>query len=303
MSENTEALPAEQASSQPDLFALVVLLTHLIPKNLISFLTGLIVRLKLPHPLSSWLNKAFVRIFKIDMSESMKPLDGFDCIESVFTRELKSGMRPIESELCSPADGRLAHSAPLKDGQAIQAKGLYYSASDLVFGESAEPRSSSYKWFTTVYLAPHNYHRVHAPVSGEIVNIRHLPGELWPVNLPFVKRLPRLFVRNERLCFDICIENGGMVHVVMVGALNVGRIETRHLKKVITNSWSRQFGLPPTSYPQNPKILVKAGDELGTFMLGSTVVMVFDDKAVECFNLKEDAGNNPIELGRTLLGK
>jgi phosphatidylserine decarboxylase len=291
----------DQTTPPPDLFAVVVLLAHLLPKNILSYLTGLLVRVKLPKGAANWLNKGFVALFKIDMSEALMPLETFDCIESVFVRKLKEGERKIESDLCSPADGFLAHSAKLIEGQAIQAKGLYYKASDLVFGESAEPHNTSFKWFTTIYLAPHNYHRVHSPISGEITCIRHLPGELWPVNTPFVKRLPRLFVRNERLCFDILMSNGGFVHVVMVGAFNVGRVETKHLPQVVTNSWARQFGISPKSYPQETPIKIDAGDELGTFMLGSTVVLVFDEKAAETFALKEETGNNPIKLGRTLL--
>jgi len=292
---------SKNTKSEPDLFQTIVFLAHMLPKNLVSFLTGYLVRIEFPEPLARFLNKCFVKIFGINMAEAELPIEDFKSIEEVFTRKLKADARSIDSDFCSPADGFLAYSQALQSNQAIQAKGLSYCVSDLIFGETAEQRTGKYSWFTTVYLAPHNYHRVHTPLGGRLLNVRYIPGELWPVNNPFVKRLPRLFVRNERLCFDIEVAKDAYAHVVMVGALNVGRIASGFLGQEVTNSWERQFGTSPRNFPQNTCPTLKAGDELGTFMLGSTVVVVLDENAEKLFKLKSQEGDFPIELGRTLL--
>jgi hypothetical protein len=107
------------------------------------------------------------------------------------------------AEVVSPADGMLVKSLPIQDGRAIQAKGISYSAESLVFGDQKSPSDFNPAWFQTVYLAPHNYHRVHSPVAGKLTAIRHIPGKLWPVNEQFVGLIPQLFTTNERLVFDI----------------------------------------------------------------------------------------------------
>ena len=296
---STEPISIPMTSNDPS--TPFVVLMSLLPKNLISFITGWLARLKLPEPLQRTLNGAFVGAFKINMNEAELGLSDYKSIEDVFTRKLKAGLRTIQGKLVSPADGFLARSGPIKAGQLIQAKGLTYDARELVFGGynvAAPLRDSS--WFTTVYLAPHNYHRVHSSVSGRLTCIRHLPANLWPVNLPFVENLPRLFCRNERLVFDIETEDGGVVHAVMVGAFNVGRMETPHLKEFATNEWESNSNPQPKEFRLNPAIELKAGDELGTFLLGSTVVLVFDQKAAVQFQPVQAEGNKPILMGQAL---
>src|SRR5690606_16767394 len=120
-------------------------------------------------------------------------------------------------DFCSPADGFLAQSSRARSEEAVQVKGHTYSLKDLFLGDTAvDVPDLGIGRYYTVYLAPHNYHRVHAPISGELIGIRYLPGELWPVNLPFVKNLPRLFTRNERLVFEIRTANQGYYYLAMV---------------------------------------------------------------------------------------
>ncbi len=274
----------------------------ILPQNMVSLAVGSIVRAKLPGPLAKPLNKAFVSAFGINMAEAEKPISEYATIEDIFTRKLQSGSRIVAPGFASPADGILERSEATVEGHAIQAKGIKYCLKEFVFGTSAhKSNNSDYlpSWFTTVYLAPHNYHRVHAPCSGKVVGLRYIPGRLWPVNRPAVSIIPGLFCRNERLVFDVETPGGGKVWVVMVGAFNVGRMVTPLHKDFVSNAVSRQFSsIKPVEIPVSQQIA--AGDEIGTFMLGSTVIVVFDKKAME--DLKPRLVETPmaVRMGESL---
>lgn len=290
-----------------------------------SLVTGWGARLKLPGPLQKWANTLFVRIFRLNMGEAqMASPAAYASIEDLFIRHLRPGVRPVHSRYASPADGYLAWSSSLRHGAAIQAKGIDYDPAELVWGGDAAlhgAEAAEFRWFTTVYLAPHNYHRVHAPVSGLIRAVRYIPGDLWPVNAPFVQFFPDLFLRNERLVFDIVLtadlegnkSNSGvmMAHVVMVGAFNVGRMTTHLLPDFSTNSL---LGLPQLQRTwhlngaselghgaSGGMVSVGAGDELGAFLLGSTVVIVLNEAATKFLKPVQAAGNRPILMGQSLM--
>lgn len=232
------------------------------------------------------------------MIEAEKPAGSYKTIEDIFTRALKPGERSLGSEPLSPADGMLSVSAPVEKGLAIQAKGIDYSVSDLVYGRSEKDSGFNPIWFTTVYLAPHNYHRVHTPVTGTIKEIRYIPGELWPVNRPAVNYVPNLFCRNERLVFTLNTDRG-RVHAVMVGALNVARMVTPFWPELTTHACIK--ALPGKSIEKKGlSIQIKAGDELGTFMLGSTVVLVYEEGSIDTENMKKVSSPEKIEMGNTL---
>lgn len=278
----------------------LLVLGKLYPQNFFSFLLGALVRVKIPF-ISPLLNKLFVLVFRINMEEAEKSIEDYGTIEDVFTRALKPDARSAFGELTSPADGTWSQAGALENGSAIQAKGLYYDPIELVYGPShdligAEP--PKFSSFATIYLAPHNYHRVHSPVGGTLERIRYIPGELWPVNEPFVKWLPKLFTRNERLIFDIALEGGGKVHAVMVGALNVGRMVSPFLEGFASNDYFNDARAK--LFEMDEKVSLKPGDELGTFMLGSTVVLVFDDLAEKKLPSLNFKGKSPIKMGESL---
>lgn len=281
-----------------------LLLLTLLPKNLVSYLTGVLVRISFPGPLGTTLNKAFVKAFGLDMSEAEHPLSHYENIEAVFTRRLKPSSRPLtEDAYCAPCDGILSLTEAVKEGEttALQVKGSSYSLAELVFGKDTVSDQFQAAWVSTFYLAPHNYHRVHSPLSGNLVSIRHIPGTLWPVNPKFLNKIPRLFAQNERLVFEIRRENGGTVFLVMVGALNVGRITTPFSKKMITNNslWGKTE--PLETLDPEPKI--DKGQELGTFLMGSTVVLVFDKKALDSLPSHPlfVASKKEVQMGESLL--
>ncbi len=283
-----------------NLLSKLSMLGKIYPQNFSSFVLGTIVRQRVPL-LSPVLNRPFVLSFKLNMKEAEKPLQEYHTIEDIFTRKLKPNSREIQGELVSPADGMWSQGGHLEDGAAIQAKGLYYDTKELVFGPEASPATKKLNFiiFSTIYLAPHNYHRVHSPVSGRLRFIRYIPGDLWPVNEPFVKWLPNLFIRNERMVFDIELEGGGFVHVVMVGALNVGRIVSPFLKNFFSNDYFKKVRCK--TFEMEKEVYLKPGDELGTFMLGSTVVLVFDHQAMENLPPIKFVGKRAVRMGESLI--
>ncbi len=271
----------------------------LVAQNIMSFTTGLLARARLPKPLAILANRIFAKAFGINMSEAASPLASYATIEDLFTRRLKPGVRGFEGPVCSPADGYLAMSAPAESGRAIQVKGLDYELSELVFGPNYQGEKPHLAWYQTIYLAPHNYHRVHAPFNGVVRRITHRPGELWPVNNSFVRRIPRLFARNERLVFEFSLEHGGTAFVVMVGAFNVGRMVTPLAPGLVTNSAQRQWRPVVSDLTLDPPSPVLIGDEIGTFMLGSTVVVIFDKAAINGLKLIEAQDGRPVRVGQT----
>lgn len=251
-------------------------LVRALPRPLLSRLVGWLVRLRLPAVLSLPLVRTFVRLARIDMSEAELPIDAYRTIEDVFARRLKPDARIICGDISSPSDGVLTLSEPVHEGSTMQVKGLAYSVNELLHGDHVKTADTKPAHALTVYLSPRNYHRVHSPVSGVVREIRYFPGDLWPVNEKFIRLVPSLFVRNERLVLRIDMPERGVVHVVMVGALNVGRMTTPLLPDFVSNATSAR---KPFTVAMNHD--VRPGDELGVFLLGSTVVMIFDEVAAE----------------------
>ncbi len=272
-------------------------LGRVLPLNAISWLTGKIAEVSLPKAMQTSLNKGFAKTFGIDVAEAERPISDYRSIEDFFTRKLVPGARPIAGELCSPADGILSVSGLADNATAIQAKGLTYSLKELMFGsESGE--DISLKAWATIYLAPHNYHRVHSPITATLSTIRYFPGELWPVNSPSVGFTPRLFTRNERLVFELETE-GGTLYLAMVGALNVGKITTPFLHNFATNNSPLKKEGTQVFCLDKP-VSIKAGQELGTFLLGSTVIIAFDEALAKGYRISKAWPSRSIRMGEAL---
>lgn len=279
----------------------LVLGLGLLPQNLLSFLVGVFVRLRWPMFLQRPLNRGFVALFGLNMGEAEKPLRDYRSIEDIFTRALLPNRRAISGPYASSADGTLEMSrAALSGDEAVQAKGLTYSLAELVYGDRSRLIDS--KWFTTVYLAPHNYHRVHAPFSGRVTGLRYVSGRLWPVNRPAVRAVPGLFCKNERLVFDFELDGGGKAWVVMVGAFNVGRMSTPLKPDFVTNALPGLLSVAsnPVEMKFASPVPVAVGAELGTFMLGSTTVVVLDSVARDALAPKELIGPQKVSVGQCL---
>ncbi|MCY0899080.1 MAG: archaetidylserine decarboxylase [Firmicutes bacterium] len=220
----------------------------------------------------------FVERYGIDVSELEKPLDEYATLAEFFTRRLAPGARPVANDpslLVSPCDGVLAQHGALADGTLIQAKGRVYTVERLLSGDSHLAQEFCGGWYWTIYLSPRDYHRVHAPISGDIIGYAHVPGTLYPVNDHGVQAVPDLFVQNERVVTYLATPMG-RVAVVMVGAFVVGGITLAFAPELHTNR-------RPLAVKQvwlNPSKAVTRGEELGAFTFGSTVIVLAEAQRV-----------------------
>jgi len=249
------------------------LVSEAVSSPALSRLTGRLAALRAPAFLLQPLLRAYVRFYGVDIKEAAQPLHAFPTFNAFFTRRLRDGLRPLPAEegVVSPADARLATiGAVPKDGRLEQVKGRTYAIDELL-GSAEEAALFRGGAQATLYLSPSMYHRVHAPVDGRVVSLRHLSGRLYPVNPGAVRSVDRVFVRNERLVVSLDGGSLGSVAVVLVGAANVGRI-TLAFAPLVTNT-----GGPGTFVRLTNEVRLRRGDELGAFNLGSTVVVLLAD--------------------------
>lgn len=216
--------------------------------------------------------RAYCRAYRIDLDDYEIPEQGFPTFDAFFTRQLKPGLRPLDPEpdaLLSPADGRVEDIGAIEPGAKLTVKGHAYSVAELLADRWAASLYAGGQ-FAIVYLSPRDYHRVHAPVDGRVQAVRHVPGSLFPVNSIGLQHIPRLFARNERVVVEQNSAAHGPVTSVMVGAIGVGRISLAFDPDLITNN-GRSYGERIYLRDEGPRL--NRGDELGTFHLGSTVIV------------------------------
>lgn len=275
---------------------LFVLLQYLVPQHLLSRLVGWCARSEIPWIKTTFINQ-FSNRFDIDLSEAViEDPDQFPSFNAFFTRALKDGARPIAPEtddIACPADGTISQLGKLRGSDVLQAKGQYYSVYELLGGDSALASEFSNGHFATVYLSPRDYHRVHMPVTGTLREMIYVPGKLFSVNAVTTRQVPRLFARNERA---VCIfdTEQGPVAVILVGAMIVAGIETVFAGQVTPQPTE----ITRTRYDRVEPVVIEKGAELGRFMLGSTVVMLFPEGACDW-----EAGlgaESPVRMGQPL---
>ncbi len=247
-------------------------LQHLLPQHTLSRWVGKLADSKISF-IKNGLIRLALRHYKIDVStaKNKDPLS-YPSFNAFFTRVLAgnpSTLFPKNGSLGSPAEGILSQHGPIKAGTLIQAKGREYTVAALLAGHHSAALFE-HGSFATIYLAPHNYHRVHAPLAGVLTDIAYVPGKLFSVNLTTADHIDGLFAKNERMIFYMNTPFGKCA-LVMVGALLVAGI-----KSALAPEWTRQdlnrFQIHHLASP----LALHAGDELGYFDFGSTVVMVFE---------------------------
>jgi phosphatidylserine decarboxylase len=220
------------------------------------------------------------------MDDAELPPGAFPSFDAFFTRKLKPGARAMSADaLVSPSDGMLSSQGVVDPGARIFVKGQPYDVGELV-GDPRDAARYAGGEFAVVYLAPRDYHRVHAPADGQITLVRGLSGDLYPVNAIGERHIPQLFVKNQRAAIVIDTPGLGRVTVVMVGAVIVGRITV----SVLGGS-----DVPPGLHPQEPPTPVRRGDEIGIFHLGSTVVLLLEPGLAVAREL------GPVRMGESLL--
>jgi phosphatidylserine decarboxylase len=243
--------------------------------------------------LLSWAIRLYIRHFRIDMRPFAGAPESFETFNAFFTRPLRAGQRPVDPDpaaLVSPVDGRVSAAGTIEAGRLIQAKGRDYGLEALLGGDPAW-RDYVGGQYVTLYLAPPDYHRIHAPAACAVTRYRYLPGEFWSVSPNGLASVPRLYERNERL---VCFLSGsfGELALVMVGAMIVGRIRVVYHRDIVDRrSPAPRAEKLPAPYP------LEKGAELGRFELGSSVVLLARPGEA---TLRALAPGDPIRMGQAI---
>ncbi|MFN4895642.1 MAG: archaetidylserine decarboxylase [Pseudomonadota bacterium] len=248
-------------------------LIRYLPLSYISWFLGLLANLPLPQPLAEWTIRVFAWFYGIDHTTATRPVNEFRSIGEFFTRDLRPEERPLGDRFICPVDGKLRSYHELSPGMLIsQVKGRDYSLEQLLAGDSFTSRlERGALW--NMYLSPSDAHHIFAPAGGMIVRTVHIPGKLWPVNDWALNSVDYLFAVNERVVTFIETQDG-LVAVVMIGATNVGRIAL-HYAPLETNM--RPWEPKSVKVVDHPSIPVVAGDKLGTFKMGSSVIVIAEN--------------------------
>ncbi|MCW5627909.1 MAG: phosphatidylserine decarboxylase [Rhodoferax sp.] len=237
----------------------------------------------------------FVGKYGVDMAEAADPdIRNYASFNDFFTRALKADARPLaRAELICPVDGAISQFGTIQADQIFQAKGHHYSTTALLGGDAALAAQFQDGLFATLYLSPKDYHRIHMPCAGRLVRMVYVPGDLFSVNPVTARGVPGLFARNERV---VCVfeSNRGPIVLVLVGATIVGSMAT---------TWHGVVNPPRSGKPRHwdyarQQIDFKAGDEMGRFLLGSTVVALFPKG--RCRFNPEWAPERPVRLGEVM---
>lgn len=271
-----------------------ILFQHLAPQHAISRLAG-----RFAASERRWLKDALIRRFAaaygVDMAEAARGIGDFKSFNDFFTRELKPGARPLGDaarHILSPADGAVSQLGVIEGGRIFQAKGRHFTAAELLGGDAAGAARFEGGRFITIYLSPRDYHRVHMPAAGRLASTTYIPGDLFSVNQATAEGVDRLFARNERLA---CRFDGPDGHFasVMVGAMIVAGIDTvwphrfsGHARGALTEDFTRAA--------HN----FAAGDEMGRFYLGSTVVLLFEPGRAQW--LEHLKAGTPLRMGEPI---
>ena len=248
-----------------------VLLQYLLPKQALTRLAGWGAGARLGG-LTTAVIRRFVARYQVNMAEAANPdIAAYPSFNEFFTRALKPGARPLsDAPLICPVDGAISQFGRIQGEQIFQAKGHDFSCTALVGGDASLAAQFRDGHFANIYLSPKDYHRIHMPCDGRLTRMIHVPGDLFSVNPVTARGVPGLFARNERV---VCVFEGeqGPWVMVLVGATIVGSMAT---------SWHGVVNPPRPgtvrewSYAPG-QVSLKKGDELGRFLLGSTVVMLF----------------------------
>ena len=257
---------------------LVTALTWVLPHRLLSSLARSLAYSDKPRT-RAWLIDTVTRRFGVDLSEAQESDPrAYPTFNAFFTRALKPGARvpdPDPGALLMPADGRVSQCGRIEQGRIFQAKGRAFTAAELLGSESAAAPYANGR-YATVYLSPKDYHRVHMPWTGRLLETVHVPGRLFSVGPDAVASVPRLFARNERLVCHFGTDFGPMA-VVMVGALLVSGVETvwsgeeipAYGDRITTRNWTSEG------------IVLERFEEMARFNYGSTVIVLLPDGVAE----------------------
>lgn len=251
---------------------LKVLLQYALPKQGLTTLAGRVAGMK-GGAVTTRLIRLFAARYGVDMSEAANhEVAGYATFNDFFTRPLRAGVRPIaQADFVCPVDGAISQFGAIDDHHIVQAKGHRFTTTQLVGGDAALAAEFRHGSFANLYLSPKDYHRLHMPCDGRLVRMIHVPGALFSVNPVTARGVPNLFARNERVvCVFDSAQHGRFV-MVLVGATIVGSMAT--VWHGVVNA-KRGRAISEWRY-DDQNIVLKQGEEMGRFLLGSTIVMLF----------------------------
>ena len=276
-----------------------VALQHLLPKQTLTSLMGWLAGARGGAATTAAI-RAFVQRYGVNMAEAAQPdVAAYPTFNEFFTRALKPGARPlVQADLICPVDGAISQFGAIEGDRIFQAKGHHYTAQALVGGDGALAAHFHGGLFATLYLSPRDYHRIHMPCGGRLLRMIHVPGDLFSVNPATARGVPGLFARNERV---VCVFDGdvGPWVLVLVGATIVGSMAT--VWHGVVNP-PRPGTVREWAY-HDQDIRLAQGQEMGRFLLGSTVVMLFPAGATAGLSLAFNpawAPGRPIRLGEAM---
>lgn len=274
---------------------LKILLQHLLPKRRLTTFAGRVAGMQ-GGSTTTRLIRWFVRKYGVDMNEAENPdITSYRSFNDFFTRPLKAGLRPLAAaDFVCPVDGAISQFGAIDDHHILQAKGHRFTTTELVGGDANLAAQFRHGSFANLYLSPKDYHRLHMPCDGKLTRMIYVPGALFSVNPATARGLPGLFARNERVvCVFDSPEYGPFV-MVLVGATIVGSMAT--VWHGVVNP-ARTNKVSEWSYI-GQDIVLKKGEEMGRFLLGSTIVMLFRQNTI-VFN-KDWAPERPVRLGELM---
>lgn len=253
---------------------LSVLPQYLVPKQWLTVMAGRAASARLGSVTRATIRR-FIARYGVDMNEAEQPDPAaYPSFNDFFTRALKTGVRPLASAAFTcPVDGAISQFGAIDRQRIFQAKGHHYTTTTLLGGDAADAAPFENGHFATLYLSPRDYHRIHMPCAGRLRRMIHVPGELFSVNPTTAAGVPGLFARNERV---VCLFDGehGPFAMVLVGATIVGSMAT--VWHGVVNP-PRPGRVREWRYDDAPPITLQQGEEMGRFLLGSTVVLVFPE--------------------------
>ncbi len=272
-----------------------VLLQYALPKRLLTTIAGRVAQAQ-GGAMTTRMIRWFVGRYGVDMAEAENPdIGSYASFNDFFTRPLKAGARPqAASDFICPVDGAISQFGAIEDGRIFQAKGHRFTTTDLLGGYPALADQFRNGSFANLYLSPKDYHRIHMPCAGKLKRMIHVPGALFSVNPVTARGVPNLFARNERVVCIFESTEHGLLAMVLVGATIVGSMAT--VWHGVVNS-RRSNQVCDWTYDDQDIVLDK-GQEMGRFLLGSTVVMLFEDETI---TFSEDwAPERPVRFGERM---
>ncbi|MDX2418269.1 MAG: archaetidylserine decarboxylase [Xanthomonadales bacterium] len=268
---------------------------YILPQHFLSRIVYALMRSEI-----RWLKNLLIalvsRVAGINYDEALSPDPAdYASFNAWFTRELKPGVRTFDPDpkaFLSPCDGRISETGPLQENRILQAKGKDYSLQDLLANDPVCQQLVD-GYFSTIYLSPKDYHRIHMPIGGRLQRMIHVPGRLFSVAPYTVRQVPGLFARNERVV-SIFDTDAGPLAMVLVGAMLVSSTETVWAGEV-TPTKNKEVTVKEYS---GEEITLAKGEEMGRFNMGSTVILLMPPGALK--NLESLGAGDAVQLGQKL---